>query len=415
MGTLFGVLWVCFAQAQEMENENQLRLEYYEGQKILFDTNLRLLSAYYDVDIAKAQLIQAKLWNNPRFVWNADMYSVVTNSYMNNTLQRLVQIEYIFSIGGKHTNNVKLQRLGVELSEMQFQNVLRGLVFEYSMTYNNLKALRDKAALFEVVLKNFETLIASFEKQFSLGLISYNDLVRLKSEKLSIGTDYAQILSEIEDEEKNMRILLNLPFDRKVFPEERELEENLTPGFNDVLASARENRPDLQYAEKNIQYQQRNYKLQISTAIPDVKFGYQPHDRGSNYQRPYAGIVLEWDVPFFNRNQGNIKQARFMIEKSKLIYALQETTVENEVNEAVNEFYIYKEIFLNFSDDLLLDIETLSGNASENFSRKTITLLQYIDYQRSFIDSKILYIDNKRDYLNAVNYLNFVSGKEIIK
>lgn len=417
MGILLWVLGAgIFMHAQNtLVDSSRLELEYYQGQKMLFDANISLIAAYYEVDMAKADLIQARLWGNPRFVWNADLYSVSTNTYMNNTLQRLVQVEYIFSIGGKHTNSVKLQKLGVEMAEFQFIDFVRGLVFEYSTSYNNLKALRDKASLFDLVLKDFSHLIELSEKQYDLGLISFNELVRLRSEMISIETEYATILASIEEEQKNMRVLLNLPYNKVIYPSERLYFGDISPGFNDMMESAKENRPDLKYAQKGVAYSQRNLKLQVSTAIPDVKVGYQPHDKGSNYQRPYAGIVLEWDVPFFNRNQGMIKRAKIEIDQSNMELNLTELKIETEVNEAFSQFYIYKDVIGGFSVDFMNNIEDLSKSAADNFSKKNISLLQYIDFQRTYIDTKILYIDNKTNYLDAISYINFVTGKELIK
>ena len=412
---LIGLMCQLLYGQIDTKEKNEIILDYYSGQEILFKENLQLAAAYYEVDIAKAEIIQAKLWSNPRFVWNADLYSVATNTYMNNTLQRLVQIEYTFSIGGKHTNNVKLKKLGAELSEYQFIDFVRGLNFEYSEHYHNLYGLREKAILYESKIKDYETLLSALEKKYELGLISLNELIRIRSEVITFQTEKAEIDAKIEEEYKNIRLLLNLPLDSKIKLVDRNIDKNINPVFNEIFESAKQNRPDLIYAEKLIKYNERNLKLQISSAIPDVKFGYQPHDRGSNYQRPYAGIVLEWDVPLFNRNQGEIKKAKLSIDQSTKELDLMNLKIENEITEAFNQFNIHKNILNEYPAEFISDLDNLSKNATENYIKKNISLLEYIDIQRNYIETKSKYIDNYCNFLNAVSYTNFISGKELLK
>jgi len=82
-----------------------------------------------------------------------------------------------------------------------------------------------------------------------------------------------------------------------------------------LVQIAKENRADYRLKKAAIAYEDQNLKLQRSYAIPDINFGYQPHDKGSNYVRPYSGIVVEFSVPLFDRNQGGIQEAKINIKK----------------------------------------------------------------------------------------------------
>src|SRR5258708_32859411 len=102
-------------------------LTFQEAKSRLIRKNLSLLAAFYDIDIAEARLIQARVWNNPYFIWNQELYNTEKNQYLNFRNQYMVQIEQVFSIAGKHTNTVKLAKIGIEISKVQFQDVLRSL------------------------------------------------------------------------------------------------------------------------------------------------------------------------------------------------------------------------------------------------------------------------------------------------
>ena len=102
------------------------------------------------------------------------------------------------------------------------------------------------------------------------------------------------------------------------------LENNITIpesgvlNFESLLDHAALSRPDYLAKLNEISYQEMNLKLQKSRSVPDLMIGYQPHDKGSNYVRPYTGLVVEMDVPIFNRNQGNIAISKAEVEKSKV-------------------------------------------------------------------------------------------------
>lgn len=49
----------------EATEENRLKLTIHEAERYLADHNLRLLAEHYAVDQAEAQVIQAKLFDNP--------------------------------------------------------------------------------------------------------------------------------------------------------------------------------------------------------------------------------------------------------------------------------------------------------------------------------------------------------------
>ena len=113
--------WLLYApstaqNAQPPDSTVEVSLSFEQAKMMLLKANITLLSSFYDIEAAEAELTQAKLWSNPNFVWNQDLYSIEQNRYLNLANQKLLQVEYTFKIAGKYTNTVKLAKLGVELS-----------------------------------------------------------------------------------------------------------------------------------------------------------------------------------------------------------------------------------------------------------------------------------------------------------
>src|SRR5688572_3108907 len=155
------------AQASNRTESDSI-LSFQDAKAKLMMANLTLLASYYDINIAQAKVIQAKVWNNPYFIFNGDMYNAETNEYFHLRNQMLIQVEQTFSYAGKHTNNVKLARIGVEMSEKQMEDVLRSLLFELGNTYSYLAALQEKGILYSQVITNYDRLMEATRKQLEV-------------------------------------------------------------------------------------------------------------------------------------------------------------------------------------------------------------------------------------------------------
>lgn len=386
-----------------------------EAKARLLNYNIRLLASYYDINIAKARVIEARVWNNPYFIFNGDMWNSETNEYFAARNQLLVQVEQTFSIAGKHTNSVKLARVGVEMAEKQMEDVIRSLLLELSATYNNVAALQQKEFLYLQVMNNYDRLMESTRKQLEVGAISVTEAVRLEAEYLAVKTNALNIHGEKEKALSDLRVLLRYPQDTTFYLEQRLPPIGQAFDAKYLGEQAVTVRPDVELVRLEVKYQERNLKLQRSSAVPDIKFGFQPQDRGSNFLRPYHGFTTELSIPVFDRNQGQIKQAQFAIKQSNLKVMDAENRVRNEVEAAYRRYMNSQTVISNYNTQFLDRLLELNRSANQNFQRRNISLLQFIDQQRIYIDTNLQLIDMKQLHLNNVNELNFCVGTTLIE
>lgn len=399
--------------ASEVVLENKINLSFSQGKSRLLEQCLRVVAEYYNVSLAEAEIQAAKTWGNPLFVWNADMYSHEWNEYFHMGNQTLVQVEYALTVSGERVHTIRQANLGAEIAKLAFEDVVRGLVMEYSESYTNLFLLNEKNKVYQSILEKYSTLIASYEKRLDLGVISFNDLLRLKSELIRIKTEAIQNENEIVTVQTELNTLLNFPATTVIETEEQTMPllDSLSAGK--IIALARTYRPDFQLAQKNISYYQQMLKVQKAQAMPSINLGYQPRDKGSNYVRPYSGLVIEMSLPLFDRNQAGIQTAQIEIEQSKTELQIFEIGLDNEAFSAYTLCLNNKKNLENYSAEFINSMDVLSNSLTENFERKNISLLEFLDYQQTFIDSKMNYLEMKSMYLKSINHLNFVVGKTI--
>jgi cobalt-zinc-cadmium efflux system outer membrane protein len=386
---------------------------FEEGKSKMLKENVRLMAEYYNLDIAEAEIQQARLWENPLFVWNAEMYSMAENNYFNFGNQKLLQIEYSFSVSGKRINAIKEARIAKDIAKLALSDVIRGLVLEYSNAFFELIELREMNELLNQAAIQYNRLIEQYKLGYELGTNSESELIRLKAEKQKILADINENEKEVLALELSLKMLMNYPASVKLNPIKSQTLINQNLSVEQLIELAEANRPDLQIAKKNINLSQATLKKEKSYAIPNINLGYQPHDQGSNHVRPYAGMVFEMGIPVFNRNQGNIAKAKILIDQNTLLLDYKKNELKNEVIMAKESFLRALELKNSFDSDLIDKMEALSMDAKINYERKNISLYEYIDFQRSYIENKLNFIEANRKYNVAINFLNFNIGTDL--
>lgn len=388
-------------------------LSLSQARERLFKKNFYLLAAYYEVGQAEAQVVQARLWYNPTINWNQEAYNIEQNKYLSARNQYETQINQTISIAGKHTNTVKLARINLELNKVQFEDVIRSLVYELGNTYQNLAALQAKEQLYNEVINSYQRLIAASKKQLDVGAISITEDLRIQSEYIAVKSQALDNANQKEQFLAQLRTLLQYPQDSALNVVQKIPLFDPKLEMDSLVAKSLRVRPDLRASQLYEKYQQQNLKLQRSMAVPDVTIGYD-YDKGGNYVRNYSGLVLQMPLPIFNRNQGSIKEAQYSIKQSQLRRDYLKIDITNQVVAAYHQYKKNYEGLTSYTDEYLAKLAQLNKNTNTYFQKRDISLLEFIDYQRIYITTNIQLIELKQQYLNSVNNLNFSVGETVI-
>src|SRR5574337_95048 len=274
----------------------------------LVSKSLILLAARYQVNIAESEVTQARAWYNPNIVYTQSLYDPKSGSWLDNnpaTGQVDVQINQLFSIAGKHINQVRLARIEVEQSKYSFDELALSLKYEMYSDIASLYNAQQTDKLLDVEIAELDKLIFAGKKELSLGATAGNDVIRLQAERQSTIADKLANLSDLADLESRLRVLLGygagefLSF--PIIPAPAS-----PPPTLDSLLTLSASRPDVLFANADVDWNNRNLALQRSTSVPDLVVGTE-YDRRSSYVNNLWTVHAGIDIPIFNRNQGNIK------------------------------------------------------------------------------------------------------------
>lgn len=337
MRTYVTVLLLFFTIS--LRAQDTLRLSIRQADSIFLQKNLEILAEKYQIDIAKSQEIQDKLWANPNLSLELSTYNRSRGAFdVGRQGQKAVTIQQLITTAGKRNKRVALDMESTKKTEFQFYDLIRTLKFELREMFFETYFLSQTIALYDTQIATLTTTVSAFDKEYNRQNISLKEVVRLKALLFQLTNDRANIVFELSDNQRDLRTLLNTELPVKPVVDSTDIARYQLKNYDLTLLRDRAllSRSDLKIAESATKQAELNYTLQKSLAVPDLQVG-GIYDQSSNYVNNYFGLNLSMDLPFFNRNQGNIRAAKSSISYFKTAETAKQNSINNEVNSALQK------------------------------------------------------------------------------
>ncbi|MEO6633366.1 MAG: TolC family protein, partial [Mucilaginibacter sp.] len=133
------------------------------------------------------------------------------------------------------------------------------------------------------------------------------------------------------------------------------------------------------------------------------------------YAQNYYGLQIGLPLPFFNRNQGNIKSARFSQMSQENTVKDSEAKLKNDVVAAVNEYNLNQQLFSTQQQEFNGQYDTLFKNMMKGFKDRQVSLVEFVDFFDTYKDTKLKMLRQRYSLQKAIADLNFATGTTIIK
>ena len=418
------ILIICFfptlLSAQQI-NTDTLRLTVPKAEEIFLQKNLSLLANQYNVDINKALVQQAKVWDNP--VLNTDQ-NIYDGKFFRHTTtggqqygQVYIQVQQLIRTAGKIKKQTLLAQDNVLGAQAQFNDVMRNLKFVLTTDLNNLSQLQNTSAVYKTEMQTMQTLVKGMDEMFKVGDISEKENIRIKALLFSLQSDYNDNLRQQYDIQKEISSLLQLKENVWVVSDAIQSfshNEISTLSFTVLQDSALQQRPDLAFVKTQSIFQQHNITYQKALAAPDLSVGVS-YDRLSSYIPNLYSLELSIPLPFFNKNKGNIKAAEFAYKQSGVAVQQVQSQVDKEVNSAYQKLLVTTAMLSNENIVLQNDYNRIMQNMLDSYKHREVSLIEFIDFFDTYKDIRTKQMQQVTNQRNAAAELNLATNQNIIK
>lgn len=374
-------------QAQSISTDSiSLNMDSLEAR--FLRNNLDLLASRYNIDIQKAQIIQAKLFPNPNVSIQQIAYNQQSKSVLPFTKNGELtgEISQLIQLAGKRNKAVKLAAANATLSEIQFQDLLRTLKYTLQTDFYHLYYLQQSSKAYNAEISSLQNLVKAFDSQKETGYISEKEIVRVRAQLYSILSEYNDLINDMNDLQSEMRVIIAQPAINLVPIVSDATIGHYSPtmySLQQFMDSAMLNRTDLKMAKENTNINNLNLSYQKALAVPDLT-ALANYDQQGGYINHQYQIGVSMDLPFFSRNQGNIKAAHRSIDMAKVAESSTALNIQETVYRALQKSLDADKLYQKVDTSFEGDFKRLQQQVLINYQKRNLGLLDFLDFYESY-------------------------------
>jgi cobalt-zinc-cadmium efflux system outer membrane protein len=400
-----GVPVFAFAQTPVSDT---LKLTMRQAEDQFIKNNLSLIISRYNIDNASAQIITARLFQNPDFSFANGIHATGVSNALS---EQSLSISQLFYTAGKRNKNIQLAKIGVEQAKYQFFDLLRTLKFTLRNDFYTIYYNEQSAKVYNEEIASLSKTLKVFKEQYAKGNIAHKEVLRIQSQLYSLQTEHNSLLAGIDTTESELKLLIKASPKSYIEPvvtlDNKEMVSQVP--YQQLLDSAYVNRYDLRYSKATVDYNSMNLKLQKATAIPDVSLSFN-YDKLGSYGNNFMSAGIAFSLPFFNRNQGAIKQAHIAVDQSKVQLQSQQDRVESDVATNYKGALRLEQLYNSFDPQFKDDFTHLIQEVFKNYEKRNISMLEFLDFYESYKTNTLQMNSLQLNGVLSREQLNYATG-----
>lgn len=412
---IFGaVCWTLRAQAPATIDVDQAIREAIAN-------NLELAASRYNISVAEARQITAKLRPNPVATVSADHLDLLGTGY--NTINNggpneyAYRTDFVLERGGKRAARMELAANEKTVAELGFRDGIRRLIFDVESAFVDVALAKENLALAQDNLRSLNGIVSVNTERVRTGDLAGVELERSRVAAMQYETAVRQADLQLRQARVKLQLLIgrltldeNLDVSGPIRRDEQQL------NLDDIRTRATTLRPDLLLGRQTQARNQADLRLQLAQGKID-------YTTGVEYRRQQApsgmgnslGFFFSAPLPVFNRNQGEIARAQQEISQAMAQIRALEARVNTEVVTAWQQYSTSRGLLDDIEQKMLTKAKDVRQTTEYSYRRGEATLVEFLDAQRAFNDVMQSYNEARASYARSLYLIDSVTGSSIAK
>ena len=375
--------------------------------------NHNLLATRTQILQNQAQEITANLRPNPSLGMDSQFVPFFSpqdfsGTNLDQTQQFDVGISYLFERGRKRQHRLQAARDQTAVTRAQVGDAERTLIFNVGQQFISVLLAESTLQFALKDLQSFQQTVEIAETQFKAGYIGEGDYLKIKLQLLQFQTDVSSARLAKTQALVGLRQFLGynaVPADYDVIGE---LEyQPLTLKVEDLQAKALQERADYRAAQLGIAAANSQILLAKANAKVDVNGTYDfTHVSGENA----ASIFASFELPIFNRNQGEIARTRYALTQAQEQEQAASDTVLSDVSNAYESVRSNDSVVQLYTSGYLKQAQDSRDISEYAYKRGAASLLDFLDAERSYRSIQLAYRQSLASYMTALEQLKEAVG-----
>lgn len=361
----------------------------------------------------QAQEITANLRPNPTLLMDSQFVPIFSpqdfsGDNLNSVQQFDIGLGYLFERGHKRQRRLEAARDQTSVTRAQVTDAERTLAFNVGQQFVSV-LLAESTLQFAVEnLKDFQQTVDVGEAQLKAGFIGEGEYLKIKLQLLQFQTD----VSAARLAKKQALVGLREFLGYNAVPADYDVIGDL--GYEPIKATVEElqmkalrERPDYRAAELGVTAAQSQILLAKANAKVDVNGTFDfTHVAGENS----ASIFVNFALPVFNRNQGEIARTGYALTQAQEQQQSANDTVLSDVANAYEAVKSNDEVVQLYTSGYLKQAQDSRDISEYAYKRGAASLLDFLDAERSYRAVQLAYRQALGSYMTALEQLKQAVG-----
>jgi len=361
----------------------------------------------------QAQEITANLRPNPTLGVDTQFVPFFSPQYfssdnLDQTQQFDIGISYLFERGHKRQRRLQAARDQTAVTRVQVTDAERTLAFNVGQQFVSVLLAESTLQFALEDLKGFQQTVDISQAQLKAGYIGEGDYLKIKLQLLQFQTDVSSARLAKVQALVSLREFLGynaVPADYDVIGDLAY--QPIQAKMEDLQMKALRDRPDYRAAELGVTAAQSQIRLAKANAKVDVNGTYDfTHVSGENT----ASIFANFELPFFNRNQGEIARTGYVLTQAQEQQQAASDTVLSDVSNAYEAVKSNDEVVQLYTSGYLKQAQDSRDISEYAYKRGAASLLDYLDAERSYRSVQLAYRQALASYMTALEQLKEAVG-----
>ena len=385
--------------------------------------NPTLKAAHLNIDESRAAEVTAYLRPNPDLTGTIDQlnpFAKIPSATGQDVYRPFANAFPYGSVSYLHEREHKRElrrdqaKESTAVTESTYLDQERGLMFNLRSAFVQL--LQAKAVLQNAKdnLEYWDRELDVNRRRLEAGDLAQVDLDRLELQRVQFESDFETAMVNLRTAKIQLLMLLNdrTPIERFDVSGPFDFADELRP-LDEFRNVALEARPDLKAAVQSVELAKTTHQLAVANGSTDPTFSV---DFARNPPIPvYFGVSVSIPLRIFDRNQGEKARTEIDIGRNERLRDANEAQVFSDVDSAywtlvqnVNLLRPYKTKYMK----LALDTR---DRVSFSYRNGGASLLDYLDAEKSYRDTRLAYLNLIGSYLTAAAQMNMAVGREVLQ
>jgi outer membrane protein, heavy metal efflux system len=381
------------------------------------EKNLNLLAERYNVSVAEARIVTARMRPNPLLEIEADALDLLGTGFNNVNFagpsEYEVGIDWIIERGGKRKRRIEVAENARHVAQWRLLNAARTLALEVRNAFVEALFAKESLALAQEHLRSFNQIVQVNKARVDGGALEPVELRRTQFAALQLQKSALQAQLKLRGAKERLQLLMGRAVAEADFDIIDEPRRDPPPAsMEEVERLAFNLRPDLQALRYDQARSLAEVRLQLAQGKVDYIFGVEYlRQQGTAGKGNALGFSLVIPLPIFNRNQGEIGRARLEHRQVEARISAMEAEIRNEARNAWRQYETARELLAYIEADMLKHAGQVLSAMESSYRRGDASFVDFLDARRACIETTQSYNEARAEYARSLYLIDATIGR----